>query len=202
MQLWSAATHPAIPLGFQKKHRTKLWQHKQWREKKSCLLCKVAQLMDNAHQAGHGHTFQDSFRIIASSWAIKLGVGQAMLTPHFISHQRHLGGSSQSRSLLPLIFNTPPTHTHNNAFKVKWQEYLQSWPCECHSQDLRPSPSSQIAVWAAMTPYWLHELLMVGVERYTITHPTSVIQISACGLRIYQKQQEDSVMMLASTQET
>jgi len=60
---------------------------------------------------------------------------------------------------------------HNNAFKVKWQEYMQSWPCECHSQGLRPSPSSQIAVQAAMTPHWLQELLMVGVERYTITHP-------------------------------
>ncbi len=68
---------------------------RQWgvqrKKRKRSVLCKVAELADNAHQPGYGQALQECFGVIPSSWAIELEVGQAVFAPHFIPHHRHGG---------------------------------------------------------------------------------------------------------------
>jgi hypothetical protein len=68
------------------------------------------------------------------------------------------------------------------------------------------SPSSQIAVTSCHDYPLTSFLPMVGIDKHTITHPKSgqtITQTSSSWISLqFQKQWEDSIMMLGSTQQT
>jgi hypothetical protein len=94
-------------------------------------------------------------------------------------------------------------HIYEIAEKYPQQQFygnttISSQPYERQSQSDRPSPSSQIAVMIHQDTHWLHQLLMVGVD--IVKYGQTIIQnlrpkFQSC----FQKQQEDSVVMLAGT---
>lgn len=58
-------------------------------QKSKDVLSKVPELADNPNKPSHGHAFEQALGVILPSGAVELRIGQAMLAPHFVPHQRH-----------------------------------------------------------------------------------------------------------------
>jgi hypothetical protein len=77
-----------------------------------------------------------------------------------------IGATKTKKRLLPFSWNCRGKklqHMVQQKPKQEWKQWVWSSPYECHSQSIRPSPSSQRAVTSCHYSQWLHQLSMLCV---------------------------------------